>query len=80
MDINILKPLYEFGALIKFCEEHHMTKESMIVHTGMPDLSGIYYKVLWNLSGRNLEIFENEVQKAYERFVAAMDVEIMKNS
>ena len=78
MDTNILKPLYEFGALIKCCEENNMTRESLIVHTGMPDLSRIYYKVLHNLSGRNLEIFEDEVQMAYERLIATMDSKIVR--
>lgn len=78
MDANILKPVYEFGALIKYCEENHMIKENLIVHTGMPDLSGIYYKLLHNLSGRNLEIFEHEVQMAYERLIIMMDSKIMK--
>ena len=69
MNADILKPLYEFGALIKFCEENQLTKESLLLHTGMFDLSQVYYKVLNNLEGEDLEFFEYQVLLAYFRFV-----------
>lgn len=73
MDKNILKPLYEFGALIRYCEENNMTRESLIIHTGTADLSRVYYKVLNGLSGENLEFFEFQVLMAYERLVRELE-------
>lgn len=78
MDENInrerlFKPLFEFGALVKYCAENHLTKEKLIVHTKMPELSKLYYKVRGSLTGCNLELFDSKVQEAYDRFIDEMD-------
>lgn len=72
MNYKYLEPLYEIGALIQFCEKYEMVEKIECIKRDMPDLARIYYKVRDNLSDEALEVFEIEVQKAYDRFLQSL--------
>lgn len=71
--MNVMQPLYEFGALLRFLEENGLVKESLELHTKYKDLSKIYYKIKGNLSEEDLEDFETHETVAYCRFMMDMN-------
>lgn len=76
--MDILQPLYEFGALTRFLEENGKTKEFLKLHTEYNDLSLIYYKVIGNLTGAAAQDFEAREELAYCKFTMNLDEEIKK--
>lgn len=74
--MNVMQPLYEFGALRRFLEENGLVKESLELHTKYKDLSKIYYKVKENLSKTELEEFEAYEEVTYCRLI--MNIEKLK--
>ena len=73
--MDILQPLYEFGALLRFLEENGLIKESLELHTKYNSLSKLYYKVKENLSKAEWEEFEARETIAYCQLV----IDIEKN-
>ena len=76
MDLKYFQPLFEFGALIKYCEDYNLVRENVMVHLGMQDLAQIYYKVINTLPEKQMKYFEYEVQLAYDRFVKDLDAKM----
>ena len=73
--MNVMQPLYEFGALRRFLEENGLVKESLELHTEYNSLSKLYYKVKDNLSETDLEEFEARETIPYCRLI----IDIEKN-
>lgn len=71
--MDILQPLYEFGALIRFLEENGKTTEYLELHTEYSDLSHIYYKIKGNLSEEDLEDFEAHEEVTYCRLIMSIE-------
>ncbi len=71
--MDILQPLYEFGALLRFFSENGLVKESLKLHTEYENLSRIYYKIKKNLSKMELEEFEAHETVTYCRFMMDME-------
>lgn len=67
--MNVMQPLYEFGALLRYLEESGLVRESLKLHTEYTDLSKIYYKVKENLSKTELEDFAAHEEVAYCRLI-----------
>lgn len=76
--MDILQPLYEFGALLRYLEENGKAKERLMLHTKYKDLSHIYYKAKENLSEEDASNFEAYEEIAYCRFVMNLDKELEK--
>lgn len=67
--MDILQPLYEFGALLRYLEENGLVRESLKLHTEYTNLSKIYYKVKENLSETELEDFAAHEEVTYCRLI-----------
>lgn len=73
--MNMMQPLYEFGALLRYLKDNDFIIESLKLHTEYNSLSKLYYKVKDNLSETYLEEFEARETIAYCRLI----IDIEKN-
>ncbi len=71
--MDILQPLYEFGALRRYLKETGKTTEYLKLHTEYSDLSHIYYKIKGNLSEKDLEDFEAHEEVTYCRLIISIE-------
>lgn len=70
-DARIVQPLFEFGALLRYYDEHGMADRSTKAKEKFADLAKVYDKLLTILDGKEKDFFDREVDKAYKRFLAS---------